>query len=351
MLPILLMILKIIGIVILALLGLVLAILLLVLFVPVRYGLSGSYHGRVQGNIKVTWLLHALSLRVTYEDGLDMAVKVLGKRVFHKTEGAGEALEDVKDELREDARKAGEIAEDGLSVDFVETAEDGWETEPQGPENGGTAPGQEDNRLNAKEEGSREEYQGEDSGAGTDIHEEEKDPGDYEQKKRRRDRKRKKGRRGKAEKREAGSAGPGLRETMARLKESATNSWSRLKGYKEKAVLFWNDERNQKTIKIIIGQIKGIIRHILPRKIRGRAVFGFDDPAATGKALQAFSVAYAWYGDSLEIIPVFDRSVLEMEVSLRGRVQAGVIAARCLRVLLNKNFRRLAWSLLKNGGK
>ena len=42
MLPILLMILKIIGIVILAVLGLVFAVLLLVLLAPVRYSVSGS---------------------------------------------------------------------------------------------------------------------------------------------------------------------------------------------------------------------------------------------------------------------------------------------------------------------
>lgn len=328
MLPILLMILKIIGIVILALLGLVLAILLLVLLVPVRYGLWGSYYGRVQGTVKVTWLLHALSLRVTYEDGFDMAVKVLGKRVFQKTEGAGEALEDVKDELKEGARKTEEIMEDGLSVDFVEAAEEEPEIEPQAPENDGTKPEQEDNRLKTEEEETEEEY-GE-------------DPNNPKQKKRRKERRRKKG---------TGCEGRGLKEKFLKLKESVTDTCTRLEGYKEKAVLFWNDERNQKTIKIIISQMKAIIRHILPRKLRGKAAFGFDDPATTGKALWAFSAAYAWYGDSLEIIPVFDRSILEMEVSLKGRIQAGVIAARCLWVLLNKNFRRLAWSLLKNGGK
>ncbi len=63
------------------------------------------------------------------------------------------------------------------------------------------------------------------------------------------------------------------------------------------------------------------------------------------------SVVYAWYGDRFEIVPVFDRKILEVEGSLKGRVQAGALLARCVRVLLDKNFRRLLWGFLKNGGK
>ena len=62
-------------------------------------------------------------------------------------------------------------------------------------------------------------------------------------------------------------------------------------------------------------------------------------------------MVYAWYGDRFEIVPVFDRKILEVEGSLKGRVQAGDLLARCVRVLLDKNFRRLLWGFLKNGGK
>ena len=121
--------------------------------------------------------------------------------------------------------------------------------------------------------------------------------------------------------------------------------------YKEKALAFWNDESNQKTIRLILRQAKAMIRHVLPRKVRGKAVFGFEDPAVTGKVLSGLSVVYAWYGDKVEIVPMFDQKILEAEGSLKGRVQAGVLGVRCLRVLLNKNFRRLLWGFLKNGGE
>ena len=110
MLPILLMILKIIGIVILAVLGLVFAVLLLVLLAPVRYSVSGSYYGRIQGTVKLTWLLSALRVKATYEDGLDMTVRVLGKRVFQKKEDKSRLRQQVEDSLEDGACQALDLA-------------------------------------------------------------------------------------------------------------------------------------------------------------------------------------------------------------------------------------------------
>ena len=60
---VLLLILKIIGIILLILLGLILLILAVVLFVPVRYQVSGSIGEKTTARIAVTWLLHAVSWR------------------------------------------------------------------------------------------------------------------------------------------------------------------------------------------------------------------------------------------------------------------------------------------------
>ena len=54
---VLLLILKIIGIILLILLGLILLILAVVLFVPVRYQVSGSIGEKTTVRIAVTWLL------------------------------------------------------------------------------------------------------------------------------------------------------------------------------------------------------------------------------------------------------------------------------------------------------
>ena len=122
MLPILLMILKILGIVILVVLGLIAAVLFLVLLAPVRYGVSGSYYGKPQGTVKITWLFHALSVKVTYEDGLDVTARVLGKGVFQRKEEGAKVSEELKEGLKDGAGKVMDLAEDSLGVDFVETA-------------------------------------------------------------------------------------------------------------------------------------------------------------------------------------------------------------------------------------
>ena len=104
MLPILLTILKIAGLAVLALPGLVMAVLLIILVVPVRYSLSGSFHERLRAKAKITWLLHGVSVIVTYDDELDIAVRLLGKRLFqekaHKEE-LEEKWEDLEEDLEE----------------------------------------------------------------------------------------------------------------------------------------------------------------------------------------------------------------------------------------------------------
>lgn len=349
MLPILLMVLKIAGIVILAFLGLVFLVLLLVLFVPVRYSVSGSYCEKPKGSLQVTWLLGAVSVRVTYEDRPDAAVRILGMRLFQKGRETGTE--------QKGSHEAGRVfGEDGapLRVDYVETAgeETGEESgrtdrEKVGKEAGGTAgeeagnTAQEAGGKTAEDDGLEQRREETDGGIrfyGADPEEEEFEDWFEEEESL-------KG------KRTLKSGKASVSEKLKGIIRSARDGWNRASEYKDKGLAFWNDDENQKTIRLVIRQAKAIVRHVLPVKIRGKAVFGFDDPGITGKVLAAMSVVYGMYGDQIQVVPVFDRKVLEAEGSLKGRVQAGVIGARCVRVLLNKNFRRLLRSLIRNGGR
>ena len=76
---VLLLILKIIGIILLILLGLILLILAVMLFVPVRYQVSGSIGEKTTVRIAVTWLLHAVSWRAAYEEeGFSSQLRIFG---------------------------------------------------------------------------------------------------------------------------------------------------------------------------------------------------------------------------------------------------------------------------------
>ena len=91
MLHILFIILKILGILLLVILGLLFLCLMAVLFVPIRYRGNGSYHSIKDFcvHLHIHWLLHAVSLRIAYENGLRLDSGFSGVRVKRKIRNLG----------------------------------------------------------------------------------------------------------------------------------------------------------------------------------------------------------------------------------------------------------------------
>ena len=117
---VLLLILKIIGIILLILLGLILLILAVVLFVPVRYQVSGSIGEKTTVRIAVTWLLHAVSWRAAYEEeGFSSQLRIFGITRKGKKPDDGEPGEDDREDgaadvpLTDGEQKTGSILADG----------------------------------------------------------------------------------------------------------------------------------------------------------------------------------------------------------------------------------------------
>ena len=71
-------ILTILGIIIGVILGVVVILLLLVLFVPVRYRISGRVDENKYAKIRVSWLLSIVTFHCDYEDELDKSLRVFG---------------------------------------------------------------------------------------------------------------------------------------------------------------------------------------------------------------------------------------------------------------------------------
>ena len=100
---VLLLILKIIGIILLILLGLILLILAVVLFVPVRYQVSGSIGEKTTVRIAVSWLLHAVSWRAAYEEeGFSSQLRIFGITRKGKKPDDGEPGEDDREDGAEE---------------------------------------------------------------------------------------------------------------------------------------------------------------------------------------------------------------------------------------------------------
>ena len=95
---IVLFILQMLGIILLILLSVVLLNLLIVLFAPLTYTIEGDIHQTKWIKAKVTWLLHAVGVRVSYEDNLIYGVV----RVLWKKRTFSIDLTEVKTEEKEE---------------------------------------------------------------------------------------------------------------------------------------------------------------------------------------------------------------------------------------------------------
>ncbi len=284
MVYIILLVLKILGLLLLVVLGLILLVLLLVLFVPLRYRVEGSYNEKVKGKAKVSWLLHLISVTLSYEEDFIMTVRLFGFRILKPKK--------MDHELRE----AGEIMVQTMEVKPEEALEDVKEEIQKRPENR-IPPSKEEN---LREEAGRTSW--------------------FLKLKVR------------------------IRKQLLKLKfffHRICDTLKTVKDKKEKLQAWVSNKENQKTMKLFLRQLKKLIRHILPRRGKGDVTFGFDDPYMTGQILTYASVIYPFCHKHLNLYPVFDQAVFKAEGNFRGRVRIGTVLAVGGRMLLHKNFRVL----------
>ena len=101
------------------------------------------------------------------------------------------------------------------------------------------------------------------------------------------------------------------------------------------------DEENQKAFRLLISRVKYLLHHLRFRKFEGRLRFGFDDPAMMGRILGVLSLFYPLYGESFTLTPVFDHTVFEGEIALKGHVRLIHILIAAIQLMMNKKIRGL----------
>lgn len=289
MLNIILCLLKIIGILILVILGLIVTILLLVLLVPVRYRIWVSYHDKPKGSVQVGWLFRLISLFVTYEETLEYTVKLLGFTIL--------SSEKTKE------------AEQPVLTETQEPSEQPVLTKTQMPSEKSAVSETPD--ISHKKATPKSEKRTEEKGT---------------------------------------QPKPSLEERIRSKAASVTEKVVSLKQKADSIRRFVKDPANQATFKRIIAQVRSILKHLIPTSLKAEAVLGFDDPAVTGQVLSVCSILYLWYGESIQITPVFDESIIEGDAQVRGRIRLGTLLARMVWILLDKNFRILVKRWRANGG-
>ncbi len=107
----------------------------------------------------------------------------------------------------------------------------------------------------------------------------------------------------------------------------------------EKWKKFARDPHTREAWSLVKGSLGRILHHVLPRKIKGKILFGFSDPSATGQFLAAISPFYPLYGRQLSLIPAFDREVLEGEIRFSGRIYGIFFVKTALKIWMDKNIK------------
>lgn len=101
------------------------------------------------------------------------------------------------------------------------------------------------------------------------------------------------------------------------------------------------DEENQKAFRLLLSRVKYLLRHLRFRRFEGRLQFGFDDPAMMGRILGVLSLFYPLYGESFTITPLFDHTLFEGEIALKGHVRLIHILIAAIQLMMNKKIRGL----------
>lgn len=81
---------------------------------------------------------------------------------------------------------------------------------------------------------------------------------------------------------------------------------------------------------------KKILKHVLPKKVRGYIRFGFEDPSTTGQLLGAAGLLLPVIPEKLRLIPDFQEQCLEADVTVRGRIVLFVVLKNGLAFYRNR---------------
>ena len=338
MLHILICILKICGVLLLAAFLLLLAVILAILFVPLRYRADLHFENKPAGSLTATWLFHAFKAEAVLEEELRVKIRLLWFTLFDEILWPDEDETALEEETlpEEELFSAEETLPEKEAVSKEETLPEKEaisKEEPLSEEEAISKKGQ----LSDEERSSREPVFSEDDDilSATEVRPDkaetakaEADAPVSEKKRKRR------------------SFLSRIREWIRRFIARLTAFFRNIKAFAVSVQKRYRsfrsiitDEKNRKTFRLVKKQSGALIRHILPRRLKGWIRFGFEDSYYTGKVLTIISPFYGLYGKNISIEPVFDEKVLTGELCFSGRIRLSKLLWCIFRVVMDKNFR------------
>lgn len=311
MLTIFLTILKILGILLLVVIGLLILGILAILFVPLRYDGKISYNDKNQCvATQITWLFRLICIEGGYQEKVYARARLLWFTLW-------KWKADEKEDDKEDHLESADYSEEELDR-LLEERSQKEESKEETKEETKEATVIEEKMDEPAVEENLTEVQP------TEIEPKEVEPTEIESKE--------------VESKEAESKEKKPKKIQfqqigKRIKEIK----EKIKHIKEMA----SDQRIHRAILLLIDGAWKMVRHSLPRKIKGRAKFGFEDPSTTGQILTYVSLLYPCYAKSVELVPMFTEKVIDLDLYFRGRVRLFSLIWICVKIWFDRNFRYL----------
>jgi len=115
----------------------------------------------------------------------------------------------------------------------------------------------------------------------------------------------------------------------------------KLSDQKDKLLEFWILEEHRRARSAILAEVQYLIKKLRPKKMEGYLKFGFSDPSVTGIVLGAASMFTYWRLKKFDLIPDFEREILEGRLFIRGKIRMYVYLRMLRRMYFNRDIRHM----------
>ena len=138
---------------------------------------------------------------------------------------------------------------------------------------------------------------------------------------------------------------PSLRERLEKIRYTICSIYDKIKATKETAGYYkelLQSEEFKSCLSFVTGRTGKLLRHILPKRIRGYLLFGTGQPDQTGYILGMISIIRGMRGyDKFHIEADFERQIVEGKIQCKGRLRLATVGILALQIYQKKELKEL----------
>lgn len=138
---------------------------------------------------------------------------------------------------------------------------------------------------------------------------------------------------------------PSLRERLEKIRYTICSIYDKIKATKETAGYYkelLQSEEFKSCLSFVTGKTGKLLRHILPKRIRGYLLLGTGQPDQTGYILGMVSIIRGMRGyDKFHIEADFERQIVEGKIQCKGRIRLATVGILALQIYQKKELKEL----------